>query len=380
MQCLALRSILGGFENIGITDFRRDLQFHRFFLYNVYPKIISFVVTVALAFIWRNYWALVAGIISSQLVMNLLSFSMHPYRPKFGLTKLTHLWSFSVWTLLKVVGSYLNAQIDQIVVGGLMGSSSMGRYAVATDLASSPSKEITEPMVAALYPVMSRARFDHEALRRLYIRTFSWAAVICFSTALGVSMVAHDLVHLVLGNKWLDVEPLMGWLALSGGLLGLSAGAYTTFDAVGKPYLGARMQWVRLAILIIALIPVSVILRNITAIALARFVVTALFIPTLLFAIGREVNVSLADYLRALWRPAIASGGMCLLLYFTNRELPPSDLRLGCDMVMGVFSFVALLLFLWWFDEKPEGPESDVHGIVSKSFCKFKLRFKFAGG
>jgi O-antigen/teichoic acid export membrane protein len=376
MQWLSVRSLLAGFENIGITDFRRDLKFNLFFLYNISGKVISFVVAIPLAFMWRSYWALVAGIIVAQLARNVMSFIMHPYRPRLSLAKLSEMGSFSAWTLVKVAGGYFNAQADQIVVGGLLGSGAMGGYAVATDLASSPSKEITEPMVAALYPVMARARSDQGALRRLYIKTFGWSAVICASTALGVLMVAHDLVHLVLGNKWLTVEPLMGWLALSGGLLGLSAGAYTTFDALGKPRLGAQMQWVRLVILVVALVPVSLFLRDMSAIAIARFAVTALFIPTLLLAIGREINISASDYLGALWRPALASACMCTILYFANGELVPGDLRLACDVVMGAVSFVVILLFLWRLAGKPQGPERDFQDAVAGLFSRLKLRFK----
>src|SRR5258708_190625 len=76
MYWLALRSLLGGFENIGAVEFRRDLQFNRFFIYNVCPKLVSFVVTIALAFAWRNYWALVAGIVSLQLATNVFSYTM----------------------------------------------------------------------------------------------------------------------------------------------------------------------------------------------------------------------------------------------------------------------------------------------------------------
>ena len=87
MQCLALRAILGGLENIGTVNFRRDLKFDRFFAFNVYPKLISFTVTIALAFMLRNYWALVAGILIGQLALIVLSYTMHPHRPRFTLSK-----------------------------------------------------------------------------------------------------------------------------------------------------------------------------------------------------------------------------------------------------------------------------------------------------
>ncbi|HTW32212.1 MAG TPA: oligosaccharide flippase family protein, partial [Candidatus Sulfotelmatobacter sp.] len=39
MQCLAVRAILGGFENVGMIDFRRDLRFDRVFLYTIAGKL-----------------------------------------------------------------------------------------------------------------------------------------------------------------------------------------------------------------------------------------------------------------------------------------------------------------------------------------------------
>lgn len=374
LQCLALRSILSGFENIGITDYRRDLKFHIFFWYSLVLKVVSFVVTIALAILIRNYWALVAGIISSGVASIIISYTIHPYRPRFSLAKLDEFRSFSTWTLVKSVGQYFNGQADQIAVGGLFGSSAMGRYSVASDVASSPTVEITEPIVAALYPVMSRTRSDVDALRKLYLRTFGWAATICFSAAVGTTLVAHDLVHLLLGAKWLDAEPIMGWLALAAGLLGLSAGAYTAFDAIGKPQLGARMQWTRVVILAVVLVPVSLILRSVMAIAIARFAVTALFIPTLLFAVGHEIKISALDYAKVMWRPAAASGMMSLLILTANGWLAPGNLRFACDVLLGAFSFTLSLLFFWRASGMPVSPESDIWAILVDAYGKLKSR------
>jgi lipopolysaccharide exporter len=374
MQCLAFGSFLGGFENIGITCFRRELKFHRFFQYNVYRKVVSFLVTVGLAFAWRNYWALVAGIISSQIVGICLSFVMHPYRPRFSLARLDQLWSFSTWTLVKVIGDYFNAQIDQIVVGGLSGSSAMGRYSVASDVASSPTKEITDPIVAALYPVMSRTRSDPVALRRLYLRTFGWSAIICFSAAIGTTLVAHDMIQLILGSRWSSIEPLLGWLALATGLLGLSSGAYTAFDAIGRPDLGARMQWTRLVILVIVLVPVGLILHSLVAIAIARLAVTAVFIPTLWFTVGRKISVSPKDYAGELWRPAIASAVMSLSIFIANGWLVPGNVRLICDILLGATSFTFSVLWLWRASGRPDGPEGDIWRILANVVGKLRGR------
>jgi lipopolysaccharide exporter len=67
MQALALRAFVGGFENAGTIDVMRDLKFNRFFIYNIVPKILSVVVTIALAVLQRNSWALVGGAWSASL-------------------------------------------------------------------------------------------------------------------------------------------------------------------------------------------------------------------------------------------------------------------------------------------------------------------------
>ena len=365
IQWLALRSILAGFENIGAVNFRRDLRFGRFFIYNVIPKLISFAVTVILAFTWRNYWALVFGILTSQLAMTACSFAMHSYRPRFSLAKIADIWSFSSWTLVRTVGTYLNSQVDQILVGGLFGTAAMGRYAVAADVASSPSKEVNEPMVAALYPVMSKALSDPQTMRHLYLRSFAWSAIIGISASVGVSMVAHDLIELLLGAKWLDLEPLMGWLALEAGLLALSTASYVAFDAIGKPHLGAKMQWSRVAALLAILIAVSTLWRSIVAIAVARLAATVLFVPTLLFAVGREMNIGPTDYIAALWRPIIAAGAMASAIFLSNSIFPPGTGRLLFDTAMGASVFVLVSCICWLISGRPQGPEKDMFAAVA---------------
>ncbi len=189
------------------------------------------------------------------------------------------------------------------MIGGVTGATPMGRFTVADDVASSPSSELNAPMVSVLLPVMATVQNDPEKLRALYLRVLSWSAAICSATSVGTAMVSADLVTVVLGPKWLDTIPLMPWLALAAGLIALVSGAYTTFDTLGMPSRGARLQWTRLLYLVIAIVPVAILTRDIVLVAAARFVVTAVFIPTVFLVVGRTIDVSARDYLSVLWRP-----------------------------------------------------------------------------
>ena len=69
VRLLALRAFLMGFENIGTVVFRRDLNFAREFRYNVYQRLATVAITVALAITLRNYWALAIGMVAGQAGM-----------------------------------------------------------------------------------------------------------------------------------------------------------------------------------------------------------------------------------------------------------------------------------------------------------------------
>jgi lipopolysaccharide exporter len=74
---LALGTFFSGFQNIAVVDFRKQLAFHRDLVFMVVGKLGPVVVTVPLAFIWRDYWALVAGIVAGSIFRVALSFGMH---------------------------------------------------------------------------------------------------------------------------------------------------------------------------------------------------------------------------------------------------------------------------------------------------------------
>jgi O-antigen/teichoic acid export membrane protein len=354
----AIRTVMAGFENIGTLNFRRDLQFRRQFQYNLYPSLISFVVTIASAFALRNYWALVIGIMTEQAATTLLSYVMEPYRPRFCVTKVREIWSFSIWTLVRFLGMYFSGQVDKIAIGGFGGAPSMGRYEVATDVATSPFRELNDPMITVLFPVMARIRHDKEKRRALYLSVLYWSALICTSISIGIALVAGDMVDLVLGSKWQDVKPLMPWLALGYGLLGLSSSVYSAFDTIGQPHVAARLQWLRLAGLCLCVFPVAFFLRDLRAIAITRFLVTLVVTPTLFFALSSALELHIRDFAVTLWRPLTAGLLMAAAVLAINREIAfTGTLRLLLDVGAGSLSFGASLMLLWFVSGQPEGPE-----------------------
>jgi len=365
MQCLSVRAVLSGFENIGILDFKRELQFSSVFSYTFHVKLISFIVTISLAFLLRNYWALVAGMICGQLARTVLSYTMHSYRPRLSLARFSEIYSFSIWVFIRSIGSYLQTQIDAIAVGGATGATSMGQYTVAKDLAASPTDEIVTPMVTVLFPVMAKYQHNSVELRELYLRMLGWSWIIGLSTGVGTSLVAPDVVPLVLGPKWISITPILGWLALEAGIAAISMAAYTVLDVQGLPHLGARLQWLRLATLGIVMFSVAYSSGDLLTLVIARLVATAFLIPAVLIAAGKRIKVGVRDHLSTMWRASASVVLMTAVVLVMNHTFDISGAeRLGVDVIAGAAVFTASLLVLWNASGRPVSAEQDVLALL----------------
>jgi hypothetical protein len=148
----------------------------------------------------------------------------------------------------------------------------------------------------------------------------------------------------------------------------LSSGAYSTFDALGIPQYGARMQWLRLVLLCLAIAPVALLTRNLELIAITRFGTTLIFMPTLFLAVGRTIDVSAGDYIGVFWRPFLATVVMVLAVSAINLTgISPGAARLIVDIFAGTVVFGASLFLFWWLSGYPDSPEKDVLGFVKRT-------------
>jgi O-antigen/teichoic acid export membrane protein len=214
---------------------------------------------------------------------------------------------------------------------------------------------------------MSRLQDDMPALRDVYLKTLGWTAFICAATGVGVALVAPDMQQLVLGDKWIGIAPLMSWLAIGGAIAGLSSGAYSLFDALNQPRIGARMIWVRLFMLGAAILPMAYWTKSVIDIAICRAIGEALFLPSLLHAVHRLADISFKQYIATLYRPFLASLLMAIAIVLANTALPISgNDRLAIDIGLGAAVFLGGAWLLWHTAGRPRTPEADVFGTIAK--------------
>ena len=160
---LALSALISGTGNIGITLARKELNFALDFRCSVYKRLALFIVTLVLALILQNYWALVYGRVVGSVIGVVISYLMHPYRPKLCVKKIRVYFNFSLSIIPQRFAQFLNEKADSVVVGGMAGTALLGVYNIAADLSKMLTTEIATPLGRGLFPAYAKLNHDPKA-------------------------------------------------------------------------------------------------------------------------------------------------------------------------------------------------------------------------
>jgi O-antigen/teichoic acid export membrane protein len=257
LQVIGLSMLFQGFTSIGVLYFQKDLEFHKQFIYMFSGTVADMSVTIAAAFLWRNPWALAIGLLAGSLMRMVVSYFVHPYRPRLGFDQqqFRELSGFGKWILGSSILFFFLTQADHALVGKVLGVSALGFYQLAYRLSNMPATEITQVISQVTFPAYSMLQDDLPRLRQAYLKVLQITAFLSFPIAGLIFVLAPDFTKVCLGERWMPMVPAMQALALAGLIRSLAATTGPVFLAVGKPRIDTICQIVRLIILAACIYP-----------------------------------------------------------------------------------------------------------------------------
>lgn len=356
---LAAASVIEGYQNIGIVDLRKDLRFKQEFIFLVSQKLISFGVTIVLALILREYWALLAGIMVGRIGGTMLSYTMSSYRPRYCLSRWRPLVNYSKWLLLNNFLFFLG-RADVYVIARYFGAHELGLYNVSAEIASLPSTELVAPIQRAIYPGFAKLAAEAEKLRQSYIDGLSILLMLAVPASTGIAVLADPIVRSLLGPNWAGAIPLLQILSLHG-LIRLGNGnAGSILLAIGKPNVITFLTISNLAIMWPSLV-IGITFGGLPGAAWGLVVTAALNLIMSYTVLIRALKISLRAINAATWRSWLAAAIMATIVRgVLCLPLPGLDhpvVQLGVGVIAGVAAYVATLLGLWRIAGCPRGAE-----------------------
>jgi O-antigen/teichoic acid export membrane protein len=368
---LAVGSFVQGLENIGVVNFRKEMQFRKEFSFMLSKKISGFLVAVPLAFILHNYWALIAGMLTSRCFGVAVSYFLHPYRPSLSLAARKELFRFSKWLLLNNIIFFGNNRSADFVVGKLAGPQALGLYSVASELASLPTTELVAPINRAVFPGYAKTSSKLEDLRAAYLKVISIILILALPAATGIAATAELIIPVVLGDKWLAAIPLMQILAIYGAVIAIQTNIAAVYLALAKPQVLTMLAIVNLMVLLPSLVLLSA-RAGATGAAWAYLGTACVVAPLNFFVLFRSLQLRLSAFMQVVWRPLLATLFMVAAVriwsYQTEAWLGESlqVLRLLSAVLCGAITYVVCVLLLWLLFSRPEGAERYILSSIAE--------------
>ncbi len=347
LWALAAASCFDGLSNIGVVEFRRDFAFDKELILLLLPRLSSIVVAVGIAAVWHSHWALVAGILSFRVLKVAASYTMHPFRPKLGLSAWRPLVGYSSWTWVISTVMLLRDRIDGFAIGRLLGANLVGAYAIGAEIAALPTTELVEPLNRAAFSGFSQARRDAIPAGQAYLRVVGTAMLLTLPAGIGIALVAEPLVQTAFGPGWLAAVPPVRILGCAGvvAVFGNIAMVMLSTHGYLRPIFLASCLGLagRLALLLI-LAPRFGLPGAAVAAASAMVAEQAL----MTVAAFRHFPVRARDLLALTWRPVLATAAMsALVAVWVNAMDVSATHRLAIASLAGVATYVAVLGAAW---------------------------------
>jgi O-antigen/teichoic acid export membrane protein len=362
MYLVAAGNCLRSFQNIGTVEFRKQLRFDRDFRLQVFQKLSQVLIAVPLAFVWRSYWALIAGMIAGNLASLIVSYWMIPRRPRLILKSTRELFSFSGWVALNNAINFLRNRAGDLIIGRVAGTRMLGLFNVAYEISNLPTTEMVAPINRAVFPGYVQLAHDPQQLRQAFRDVLGFVCLLSLPVCMGVASIAELLVPFLLGSKWTEAGPLVALLAVSGGFNTLQANTGAVYHSLGKPRLIALTGGIQM----LALIPMLIFAASrygVVGAAVAHLLHSLIFGAPVTYSImTRTTPVRWGDFVGATWRPVTA----VVLMYACVRLLGFSSMlsslgdttRIAACVAIGVISYAIALWICWQVAGKPPGAET----------------------
>jgi PST family polysaccharide transporter len=371
MYWIGLSVFLSGLRNPKIVTLTRQMIFKQEFTVAVTERLVGVTVSITLAIVFRNYWALIAGMLATQTSGVITSYLVVRYRPRVSLLHARELLSFSVWLSLGQIINTLNWRLDHLLIGGRLGSRALGLYTVGDKLASLPTREAFGPIEQALFPGLRMVADDPERLKAVYRRTQALITALALPLGILFALQAALLVRMVLGEKWHGAELVVQYLASVMALQTMASPVQPLALAKGE----TRLLFYRDLLVFLLRVPILVTAAFFGGLALilqARTLTGVLSIGINMLMVRKILKITVLCQLRNNERSLFSAGIMAVcFLWIVPEQIWRSSYLDGIAQVIWASTFGLLVYGLthtlaWWLQGKPLGAETEFFLLVKK--------------
>ena len=312
----------------------RDMRFNRLELRQIAATVVGAGVGIAVALAGFGAWAIVAQLLAEAVVSTVLLWYLAEWWPSaiYSLASLRNLAGFAGNVFGENLLYQTGRNIGNLLMGRFLGASSLGLYALATNIVLVPFSRIAGPLQQVFFPAFAQMSDDRPRMADIWIRATRLVGVISIPALVGLAIVAPDFVEVVLGPKWSDAIPVIQILALVGLIQSLQTLCGEVLLAVGRAnwLLRFTMLWfvASLASFVIG------VQWGVNGVAACYAIATLLVEPVRTYITARALETSAWKFVAALSGITQAAVVMAVFLLVARSALVAADVPAAARLAL----------------------------------------------
>jgi PST family polysaccharide transporter len=304
---------------------------------------VSSAVGVIMAFLGWRYWSLVwMGLVSSVVTAAgvLLAVPWAPGPPRRG-AGVRSILRFGGLATCNSILVYLAWNSQNILLGRVWGTHALGLYGRAFQLATLPVEQFASALSGVAISGLSAMQDDADRLSRSFLRGYSLLLSATIPIAIACPLFADEIIHVLLGPKWVEVAPIFRLLAPTSLVFALANPLSWLVIATGRVGRAVGITAATTPVVIVGILlglshgPTGVAMGYSVAMVLILFPITAWA--------KHGTGITWSDLWNVTRRPLLAGLLACVIgfgakITFAGGLAPILVLALGVGLVFGVYA------------------------------------------
>lgn len=312
--------------------------------------VLAGVVAVVSAIKGAGVWSLVIHQVLSPLLALLFYYYMVGWAPKLSWNRqhFKAIFGFGAYATGTRVFSTVTYNIDNLLIGKLLGPSPLGAYSLAFNLTETLRQSISKIINNVMFPVFGKNQDNIEKLKNYFLNIIKINAILIYPVMGFFLLFSHEIIFLIFGDKWEDAVVPIQILSLAM-MIHLMINSFASLlRGIGKPGLEMKIIMVLTVLVLIPGLVIGIKIAGLTGAAYAILVNKSILVLVALVVLKREINLKVSQVFRSVLKPVMALLVAMALVYLIKIKVNTSEgiIAMLLPMIMYVVCYGLVIFYL----------------------------------
>lgn len=346
-RLLGLTFVISSFSRIPTIILEKNMKFKEISLADFCGSLLFSLSALILSFFGFGIWSLVLAYLGKMVTYSIIVWSFTRWKPSFefdwGVFK--DLYCFGKFVFLNQVVMFSRANLDNFLVGKLLGTMLLGYYGIAFNISNFTSDYFSSKVSRVLYPAYTRMKNEGDNFKAAFLKTFKYLCMIVLPIGIYLFLVGKHMIITLYGDKWIGAVEVLKILAWAGIFNALPASNTAVFLASGRPKFELFTAILQVALFLVFITPMAKMF-GISGVAVVVSLCSFLSFLVGLFFVLKILNLRLKQVFLTI-APVLLS---CVSMVLGKIILEKLLMFYGVNFTHQVYFIIysLLSLFLYW--------------------------------